>query len=307
MKKKAVLTTLRVVLSILFVLALIGSLLCACVFRMFDANALEKQLQKQEFYNFAMQEIESNITDLQGIIGADTADILAAIPAEQVTPLLKDYTRKISENLLHGTEQTADIAFTSDTLYQLVYEIITPEQYAGNTTAMEEDRNAAYADLTDAVKDTLAFFPQTLYGSFAEIMEGAGLRLSSVYGTINTVRKLTLPLLLLTLLLAVGSFLCGKENAPRSLRTVAGCTFITGSVFFLLTLFLRSYPLLDRLSLSDGLLRRYILAVMGNIGNSIFLVVTVAFVSGLLLLIGSIVWETCISTKNTCKASESVV
>ncbi len=306
-KRRALLTICKVLLCCLFVPALIATIFSISVCRMFDVNAVEKQLQKQGFYAIAPAKVEENISNLQGVIGIETKDILAVIPDEQVRILLKQYTTSVSETLLLGKEDTAEIHFTSDELYNLVCTVITAEQYKNDTVQMQEDRKAIYADLTAEVNNTLSFFPQTLYASVTEILENAGFDLNTVYAAVNTVRHLTLPLLLGTLVLLVGIFLCGWYNKPRALRTVAGCAFITTSVFFLLSIFVRSYPLLDRLSLSDGLLRRYVLAVFNNMGNSIFLSVTVAFVIATLLLIAAIAWEVIASKNNTCTQVETVI
>lgn len=307
MKKHTALVICKAVACVLFVLSLIGSIVCAAISMMFSTKAIEKQLKDQGFYTFAMQEIEKNISDLQGVIGVESAAVLNAIPADTVETLLHDYTHTVTENLFTGKQDVATVSFTSNAVYQLVCAAVTPEQYGDDTAQMEADRQDAYADLTAAVNESLAFFPQTLYDKITDALEQSGLRLQTVYTAIHITQKCTIPLILFTVVCSIGIIFCNVKNRSRGLRTAAGCAFITSSVFFLVAVFMRDFSLLNRLSLSDGLLRRYILTIIDNMSSGIFTVVTVAFILAALLLIGAIAWEVTVSRKNTCTDQQTMV
>lgn len=306
MKSKTVLAICKVIVAILFVLSLLCSFVCTSIAAMFSTASVDRRLEKQGFYELSMQEIEGAVSDLQGVIGIDTAAILQTIPSETVHDILQTYTHTLTANLLDGKQETAAVSFESEALYQLVCDTITSEQY--NTTAqMEKDRKEAYDDLKAAINGVLAFFPQSLFDSATEILADGGISLQTVYSGIATAKTAALPCGIVTVLLGVGLIFLYRKDKVRGVRTVAGCIFIPASVFFLTGLFMGNLNLLNRLSLSDGLLRRYILVIAETIGSGITTVATVLFIIGVCLLVASIAWQVVTNRKNACKMQESVV
>lgn len=306
-ENRRLLTVLQIICAVFLVLFLICSILCGTIAAMFNTDAVQRRLEKDGIYEFAMQEIESNLDDLQGVIAIDTEKLMQVITPETVKALLSAHIRASTESLFEGKEDTTSAAFTDDNLYALVCEAITKEQYNGNLTQMVEDRNTAYAELTAAVEKTVFFFPKTLYTSVNDILKDAGVSTGLVFFALDMLKTILLPtVIVLTLLATAGVFFCAKDK-QRGALCVAGCTFITSSVFFLISVFMRDFSLIGRLSLGDGVLRRYILAVVNHFGDAFSVSVTVPFIIGTLLLVGAITWQILVQRKNPCKEQETVI
>ncbi len=301
MKMQKIIT---VALCVLFVVSLLVTAAVAALSTVCRPRAVERRLEKQGFYTLAADSIKTEIEELQSVIGIPTEDILATMPEETVKALLKPYVLGISEQILRGGDPPATVNYQSDALYALVCAVITAEQYGTDTAQMEEDRAAAYADLTAAVNDTLSFFPATLFDTAMGIL-AEDATVNAVYGAVRVIRRLAVPCALFTLLCAAGILLYGKKTVKKSLKTLAGCWSVTAALLFFSALFaLIGNHLLDRLSLSDGLLRRYILALFDNAAAGVITVTAVTFALGLLLLFTAIVW---IAVKTPCAAKETVV
>ena len=296
----------RVILSVLFTILLIGSILCGIITVIFDATALTARLEQQAFTDFATAQLTEKLSSLQGIIAVDFTQLQKAVAAEQIRPILQDYIRQVNATVFSGAPAPAQITYQHDDIYALVCEVITKEQYGNDTAQMKEDRQAAYADLTAAVSETLSFFPQTLYNTADQILQKAGISLPTLYTFVSICCTLTYILIPLTILTAVGIVFCSKQK-QSGLLIVGGCGFLTASVYFLSGVFMRDFSLINRLSLSDGLLRRYILAMMQHIGDASFITVTIVFVLFTLLLAGAIIWRVYSTRNNTCKVQETVV
>lgn len=301
MKIQKVITT---ILCILFVISFAATVLVTAVTAACAPKAVERRLARSGFYTLAEERIRFEVENLQSVVGIPTQDVLDAIPPATVKELLKPYVIAVSERLLLGGAAPTEIDFQSDALYNLICSVITEQQYNGDTAQMAEDRAAAYADLTAAISDTVSFFPISLFDTAMEILAKNG-SLDTVYATIRLLRKLVAPLIVFTLLLSGGILLYGKKNLQKALKTLAGCWSITASVLFFGSLFaLIGNHLLDKLSLADGLLRRYVLALFNNAVASTITITAIAFALGVGLLAVSIVW---IAVKLSCTAKKTVV
>lgn len=298
-------TIYRVLLSGGFVLSLICSILCICVAGTFSPAAVERQLKADGFYAFADDCVAEELSALQGVIGVDSDDLHATVSEQELTPLLRSYTDAVSRHVLYGEQTDETVAFRSEALYALVCDAITEEHYHGNTVQLETDRRDAYNDLVTAVDNTLSFFPTKLYTSATDILAKGGVRLSTVYAVIRILRIAVWPCLLLTVLTGVGIFLCDRRRTAVNLRTAGGCAFLTGAVFCMLTVFMGRYSLLSRLSLGDGLLRRYILAMFENGETTVFLTTLTVLCIGAVLLVFGILHQ--VFANSTCKPQENVI
>ncbi len=288
------------VLSALLVIALLCSIACATLLAVFNVNTVQKRLETDAFYNLSQQSIRNNLNGLSGVIAVDADAVIQAIPTDTIRQSLSDHSRSVTEGLLEGKEIRSDIAITSDAVYQLVCDSITAEQYGANTEELDKDRADAYADLMKAVNDGVLFFPQTLYGKITEAVP----RLQTAYSLVRLVKRLTIPFVCLTVLLGVAVFFCRRERKGGALRTVAGCVFIPSSALFLLAAFLHRTPLLQRISLGEGLLREYVLTMADCMLDGVFTVMTIFFVIGILLLVAAIAWQV---ADNTCKDTKTVI
>ncbi len=282
---------LKVTLTTLFCLCLLATLLCTTMFFMFRVQSVQNTLHRQGFYDRAMTVIENDVLNLQSIVNIETSAILGAVTKEDITSLLQDYTNGISRHLLENNTDTVELTFSSDALYKVVCDTITPAQYGNNTATLEADRNDAYADLQTSIIDALAFFPQSLYTTLKELAGKKGVPLDTVYVYIAYMRRLALPFMVLTLLSGAALLLCYRAQKPRGLRTLAGSAFITVSPLFLCGILLRANPFIGRLSLADGLLKDYISALLNSMGTGAFTVTATAFFLSLLTLVGVILFE----------------
>lgn len=172
---------------------------------------------------------------------------------------------------------------------------------------MEKDRADAYRDIVALVNETLQFFPQSLWDKAVDLVKtNTGLTMASVYRLIAIVRILQYVFLLLTVGSVAALYFLGKDAWTNTLRYIAGIWFISGSVIFLPIVFMRSFTLMNRLSLSDGLLRRYILGLVDYIRNCVFRTSLLIFLIGLAALAVALVF--CVKyPQKTCKAEETVL
>lgn len=301
MKMKKIITTVLAVLFVLFLTLSVGlSALCAAC----SPKAVERRLERNGFYPLAVEAVKTEVGNLESIIGIPTADIVKVIPDATIEALLKPYVLATAEQLLRGGEAPQATAFTSDALYTLVCTVITAEQYNNDTVQMEEDRMAAYEDLTAAVNDTLTFFPTSLFDTAMEILASKQ-QVEKLYATIAMIRKLLTPTLLLTALCGGGLVFYRQKELFKAIKLVAGCWAITGSVLFFGSLFtLAGNHLLDKFGLSDGLLRRFVLALFENAASSILTATAICFTLGILLLAAVIA---VIAVKTSCTKNENVV
>ncbi len=291
---------LKVSLATLFILSLLTTLLCTAVFFSFRIQSVQSALRRQGFYDRAMSELQNTVLNMQSIVNVETSAVLDVIAKEDVSTQMQAYTNEISRHLLENTTDTVELSFSSDALYQVVCDTITPAQYNGNTAALEADRKDAYADLQTAITDTLAFFPQSLYTTLKELASKYSVPLDTVYTHITYMRRLPLPFFILTLLSGAALFWCYRCQKSHGLRIVAGCAFITTSPLFLCGVFLRATPFTQRLSLADGLLKDYMYALVNSMGNSAFAVLATAFFLSFFALVAAIVWQVFSPKTNTC-------
>ncbi len=301
MKMQKIIT---VCLSALFSLLLIVTVAVSALAAVCTPRAVERRLARKGFYALATESITTEIGHLESVIGIPTADIMKTVPDETVKGLLQPYVLATAEQLLRGGEAPAPITFQSDTLYALVCSVITAEQYGNDTAQMEEDRAAAYADLTAAIEETLTFFPATLFDTALGILTSEQ-QIDTLYATIHLLCRLVLPAVLLSLLCGGGILWYRKNDALRALKVLGGCWSITGAVLFFCSLFaLAGNHLLDKFSLSDGLLRRFVLALFDNAATSIMVITAVCFGIGIVLLAVAI-WQTAVKTP--CTNAQTVV
>ena len=297
MKAQKIIT---VCLAILFTLLLLVTVTFTALSAVCAPRAVERRLERNGFYTLAVDSIQTEIGHLESVIGIPTADILKTVPDETVKNLLKPYVLTTAEQLLRGGDAPVSVDFQSDALYTLVCSVITEEQYDGDTAQMAEDRAAAYADLKAAVDDTLSFFPATLFDTAMNILASKQ-RVNTLYATVRLVRKLVLPAILLTLLCGGALLVYRKKDRIPTLKLLGGCWSITGCVLFFASLFtLAGNHLLDKFSLSDGLLRRFVVALFQNAAVGIITVTAVCFALGVAVLAVAIV-------KTTCVAKETVI
>lgn len=308
MKEKTVLfVVVRVVLTILFVAALLMTLVTFAVSAMFSEKAAKRALQKEDLPTLAMQEIADNVEDLQGIINVETDKILSTVSRETVERELTAYTDALTARLLCGADKLYAPQFESDMLREIVDSVITPELYKNDPSQMQKDRDAAYAEIVGVIGGELAFFPQTLLDKLSSVVQdNTGISSERFYGTVRRLSSLRFLLLCLTAALGAALFFTRRRAWLDSLRYIAGVGFITGSAVFLPALFLQRYTLLDRLSLSDGLLRRYILCLLHHMRTSLFTTALCCFLLFLLLL-AVILFLCAKKTAKTCKDAENVL
>ncbi len=291
---------LKVTLTTLFCLSLLATLLCTAMFFMFRVQSVQNTLHRQGFYDSAMTVIENDVSNLQSIVNIETSVILGAVTKEDITPLLQYYTNGISRHLLENDTDTIKLTFSSEALYKVVCDTITPAQYDNDIAALEADRTDAYADLQASITDALAFFPQSLYTTLKELASKKGVPLNTVYVYIAYMRRLALPFAVLTLLSGAALLLCYRAQKLRGLRLLAGSAFIITSPLFLCGVLLRANPFMERLSLADGLLKDYISALLNSMGTGAFTVITAAFFLSLSALIAVILFEVFHPQNNTC-------
>lgn len=308
MKERSVLfVTARVVLTALFVLGLLVTLCAFAVSAMFSANGTKRALRKQELPALAMQQIADNVEDLQGIINVETEKILETISSETVEKELTAYTDALTERLLCGADNLYAVQFDSPALREMVESVITPELYVKVPEQLQKDRDAAYAEIVGVIDSRLAFFPQTLFDKVSTaVQDSTGIAKERFYALCAQISALRLPALLLTLALGTALFFTRRHACLSSLRYVAGVGFLTGSAVFLPALFLQRYTLFERLSLSDGLLRRYVLCVLHHMRSALFTTALCCFLFFLLFLAVTLFFSTKKIAK-TCKAAENVL
>lgn len=306
-EKTALFVVVRVALTILFVAALLMTLVTFAVSAMFSEKAAKRALQKKDLPTLAVQEIADNVEDLQGIINVETDKILSTVSKETVERELTAYTEALTAKLLCGADKLYAVQFESAALREMVESVITPELYKDNPAQLQKDRDAAYAEIVGVIDGELAFFPQTLLDKvFTLVQDNTGITSERFYGTVRRLSSLRFPLLLLTAALGTALFFTRRRAWLDSLRYIAGVGFITGSAVFLPALFLQRYTLLDRLSLSDGLLRRYILCLLHHMRTSLFTTALCCFLFFLLFL-AVILFLCAKKTAKTCKAAENVL
>lgn len=308
MKERSVLfVTTRVVLTILFVLGLLVTLCAFAVSAMFSANGTKRALRGQELPALAMQEIADNVEDLQGIINVETEKILETVPAETVEKELTAYTDALTERLLCGADNLYAVQFDSPALREMVESAITPELYVKNPEQLQKDRDAAYAEIVGVIDSRLAFFPQTLFDKVTTaVQDSTGITKERFYALCARFSALRLPALLFTLVMGGALILTRRREWLPALRYVAGVGFVTGSAVFLPALFLQRYTLFERLSLSDGLLRRYILCVLHHMRSALFTTALCCFLFFLLFLAVTLFFSAKKIAK-TCKTAENVL
>lgn len=308
MKERSVLfVTARVVLTALFVLGLLVTLCAFAVSAMFSANGTKRALRKQELPALAMRQIADNVEDLQGIINVETEKILETISSETVEKELTAYTDALTERLLCGADNLYAVQFDSPALREMVESVITPELYVKVPEQLQKDRDAAYAEIVGVIDSRLAFFPQTLFDKVSTAMQDStGITKERFYALCAQISALRLPALLLTLALGTALFFTRRHACLSSLRYVAVVGFLTGSAVFLPALFLQRYTLFERLSLSDGLLRRYVLCVLHHMRSALFTTALCCFLFFLLFLAVTLFFSAKKIAK-TCKAAENVL
>ena len=297
---------LKILLSAVFSVSLIASVFCITVSLCFSPNILKRRLEKQDFSGLAMSIITENMEDFQSVINLPTETLLTAIPAADIQDNLGRYTDGVNRLLLAGEKSDFAVKVPTTALEKLIADAITPAHYNGDLKQMEADRAAAVAEITGSIEQTLAFFPTSLLDKVTAKAEKGGFSIQTVYRTVRYIRYAIIPCLLLwigsaVLLLAMN---CGRWEA--SLRLVAGNWFITASVLFLPMLFLHSYAPLNRLSLSEGLLRQYILTLGAHIQGSMFTAPLIFFAVGLVFLLFSLYFSAK-NTQSSCTDAENVV
>lgn len=295
---------IRVLLSIVLTLSLLVFSLSVSVSLIFSTGGISSRLHKNGFYDFAGLTVEENIESLQSVIGVDTAAVMDVLAHEGADAMLESYTDALNALFLTGGQAPDRISYDSDALYQLICGVITEDVYDGDIAQMEQDRADAYAELTKIISDTLSFFPQSLLKK----LTGGTLqaRLARVYSLVRVIRVLWLPALLLFLACAAGLFFLRRHDPLSALRGIAGVWFVTGSLLFLPALFIRTYSLPNRLSLADGLLRRYILTVYTQWTSSLFTVMLLVFAAGAVFLTVTIIL-TAKSGQTSCTAVQNVL
>lgn len=308
MKERSVLfVTTRVVLTILFVLGLLVTLCAFAVSAMFSANGTKRALRGQELPALAMQEIADNVEDLQGIINVETEKILETVSAETVEKELTAYTDALTERLLCGADNLYAVQFDSPALREMVESVITPELYVKDPEQLQKDRDAAYAEIVGVIDSQLAFFPQTLFDKVTTaVQDSTGITKERFYALCARFSALRLPVLLFTLVMGGALILTRRREWLPALRYVAGVGFLTGSAVFLPALFLQRYTLFEGLSLSDGLLRRYILCVLYHMRSALFTTALCCFLFFLLFLAVTLFFSAKKIAK-TCKTAENVL
>ena len=308
MKERSVLfVTARVVLTALFALGLLVTLCAFAVSAMFSVKGTKRALRKQELPALAMQQIADNVEDLQGIINVETERILETISSETVEKELMAYTDTLTERLLCGADNLYAVQFDSSALREMVESVITPELYVKHPEQLQKDRDAAYAEIVGVIDSRLAFFPQTLFDKVTTaVQDSTGITKERFYALCARFSALRLPALLLTLALGTALFFTLRHACLSSLRYVAGVGFLTGSAVFLPALFLQRYTLFERLSLSDGLLRRYVLCVLHHMRSALFTTAMCCFLFFLLFLAVTLFFSAKKIAK-TCKAAENVL
>lgn len=308
MKERSVLfVTARVVLTALFVLGLLVTLCAFAVSAMFSADGTKRALRKQELPALAMRQIADNVEDLQGIINVETEKILETISSEAVEKELMAYTDALTERLLCDADNLYAVQFDSPALREMVESVITPELYVKVPEQLQKDRDAAYAEIVGVIDSRLAFFPQTLFDKVSTaVQDSTGIAKERFYALCAQISALRLPALLLTLALGTALFFTRRHTCLSSLRYVAGVGFLTGSAVFLPALFLQRYTLFERLSLSDGLLRRYVLCVLHHMRSALFTTALCCFLFFLLFLAVTLFFSAKKIAK-TCKAAENVL
>lgn len=298
---------LRIISCIGFVISLLLTVFCTACYFAFNVPSVQNTLQRTGFYEKTLRQVEAEVTDLQSVINIETDAIMQALQSEQIVTLAENYTAVINQNLLTGSAKPSDLTFSSDALERLISDTITPSQYGDDTAALEADRADAYADLTAAVQQALAFFPQSLFDTAKEIAVDYGVPLQTFYDAVGYLQKAALPLAILTALLAFAVIYCHRENKPRALRTVAGLTTVPLSLFFFISIIMRGTSLFSRFSLADGLLKEYILALFRHVGDSAMLIIGIPFFIGVVTLFAAIIWEAASNKKNTCAQNETVI
>ena len=304
-KQTGLFVAARIALTALFVMGLLFLLFTAAVSLTISEKAVARALEKQDFAALAVQKIAENVEDLQGIINVETDKILSAVAAETVEKELTAYTDSLTAKLLSGADNLYAVQFDSPALRELVDSAIAPEWYADNPEQMQKDRDAAYAEIVGVIDGQLAFFPLTFIDKMtATVQEHVGITPERFYSAVSLFKKLCLPALLVTVALGAALYFTRHGDLTDALRYVAGVGFVTASAVFLPALFLQRYTLFNRLSLSDGLLRRYILCLVHHVRSALLTPTLCCFLIFLLFLAATLffsakkLWKTCKTAEN---------
>lgn len=311
MKKQHYLSVLRILLTVLFILFLLAGIFSTTVTVICRPAAITHRLQKTDFFNtFAKQQTDTAIEKLESIVAVDTEKLQAAVPVTTIEQELESYVDSLNRMLFSGDETLHTVSISSAELQTLINASITADIYAGNTVLMEADRAASYKEVTDTVNSSLTFFPQSLFSKVATLVEQkTHISAAAFYIGLHRISFVPLPALLAAVICAVGAYLLGNRDRIAFLRRIAGICFITASAVFLPVVFLGGNAVMNRLSLTDGLLRRYILTVSAHISSGIFsavliffIICTVFFVVMLYLTV-----KTGKNTQKSCKHEKNVL
>ena len=277
--------------QILFAILLVASIvifsLSMAVSHMFSVNRVNARLFQNGFYDRATQTFTEQIESLQSVIGVTPEAVTAIVTPMKLQEMLAPYTDALTKQRLAGGPAPKDTEYFSEELYDLVCDVITEDHYDGDITQLTSDRVDAYNELTGAVNHTVNFFPQSIVN---KVLGGEGQqKLTPLYQGVGILRQLWLPAIAVFILSAVGMWLLRSRDSLSALRGIIGTWFITASVLFVPTAFIHSYSLPQRLSLADGLLRRYILTLYSHMTDSLLSITLLIFVVSAVLLVISVI------------------
>lgn len=305
--KKPTTTILKILLLTLFSMALTVSVASIAVSLCFSPHTITDKLEKQDFSAFAMSEIAENLKDYQSVISVPTESLVAALPLSELEETLYRYTDGVSRLLLAGEESDLTVSFSTAALEELIHSTITPAHYADHIQELEKDRADAMSEITNTIRNTLSFFPASLFEKVMGLLTKDGrLSVNALYRALRIMRYALFPALLILAISAALLIRIERDKKQKALRSLAGNWFITASVLFLPTAFLSRTLPLNRLSLSDCLLRRYILALGEHLQSGVLTVTCVCFLLGLLLLLFTL-YLSAKSTKSSCIAAEDMI
>ncbi len=279
--------TARVLFSILLIASILVFSLSMAVSQMFSANRVNARLFENGFYDRATQSLTEQLEDLQSVLGISPESVMEIVTPDQLQGMLAPYTDALTAQFLEGGPAPEETEYFSEELYELICDTITEEHYDGDIEQLTADRVDAYAELTAAVNNTVNFFPQSLMDKL--LGDSIQQKLIPLYRAIGVARRLWLPAVAVLALCVVGLWLLRRRDSLSALRRIAGIGFITGAALFVPAFFIRSYSLPQRLSLSDGLLRRYILTVYSHMTNSLFFITLWVFVVATVLLVLTVI------------------
>lgn len=286
---------IKILLFILFVIALISSVFTVSVSQMLSQKAVEKRLEKNGFYTLLEEDFSTNIEELHSVIGIDTAALLQMIDMQEMQVALQEYTATVTAKLFDGTDKDFVPQVSLDKAETLIQKTFSPEQYGENTVLMEIDRQAALSDIKNVIVHTIEFFPLSLYDKVAEIVDGK-VSFQTVYTTIRWIKR-AVPLCVALTMISGGLLVFLTKDRKAGLRHISGTGFIVTAVLLFPVTLLRFGPLLQKLSLADGLLRRFVFAVLETIGNGYLFTALCWFLGFALFFVGSVIFSA-ISYKN---------